>query len=1042
MSLYQTSVKKPISTALIFIGVLIFGLFSLNKLSVDFYPEIELPTVMVFTYYTGANASDIETNITRPLENSLSLVSNLKKISSTSKENISLITLEFEWGSNLDEASNNIRDALSRIERILPDGAEKPMIFKFSTNLMPVLYLSAMAEESYNGLYKILDEKVANPINRIDGVASVSISGAPQREIQINVDPKKIEAYNMSLEQIGQKVAQENINMPAGSMDIGSESYSLRINGEFMESDIIKTIVLANYNGREIRISDVAEVKDTIRKMTINERINGKPGVSIIVQKQSGSNSVKICKAILDKLPEIQKTLPADVELTVMYDTSEFITGSINSLKETVLFAGLFVMLVILFFLGRWRASLIIIITIPVSLVVSFIYLYISGNTINIISLSSLSIAIGLVVDDAIVVLENITRHIERGSSPKEAAVYATNEVWLAVIATTLTVVAVFLPLTLISGLSGIMFKQLGWSITIVIVVSLFAAISLTPMLSSIMLKDQKLFKSKTNIIYRPIEKFLDWLDDFYARLINWTVGHRWKVIITSILIFLLSLGLFPFIGTELMPTSDNGQIGISMEMPMDVGLEYTQEVVDRITVWIGQEFKDELKIINSSAGIPDENNLFGSMRTTGNNIATFTVRLKKKTERKQDMFEISDKIREHIKTYPEIVKYQVNPGGNRGGIMMGGTPTLDVKVIGYNIEETTRFSKSLIDSIRKNIPTSRDVDMDRGDFRLEYHIDFDRNKLAVYGLNTATASTYVKNRMKGLLCSMYREDGDEYNIVVRYDEPFRKSIEEIENIIIYTPQGKGVKVKELATITEAYATPNIMRENRQRVVTVSSGMYKTSLGQLAKEIQKELDKMPKPQGVDVELAGSYKDQMESFMDLGTLIIIVILLVYIVMATQFESFKMPFIIMVSIIFAISGVLVALAVTGTNLNIVGLIGVVMLVGIVVKNGIVIIDFTNLMRERGLSLRQSVVRAGKSRLRPVLMTALTTILGMLPLAISTGEGAETWRPMGITVIGGLTVSTFLTLLVIPAIYTSFETRLIKKARKNHRKLYGVK
>ncbi|MEG0602319.1 MAG: efflux RND transporter permease subunit, partial [Mucinivorans sp.] len=470
MKIYETAVKKPISTILIFVGVIVFGLFSLKTLSIDMYPEMDMPTITVMTTYQGANAADIETNISRVLEDNLNTVDNLDKISSKSSDNISMVTLEFEWGSDLDVASNDVRDVIGRVQKLLPEEAETPMIFKFSSSMIPVVMLYATANESYEALYKLLDDKVVNSLNRVNGVGAVSLMGQAEREVQINVDPRKLDAYGLSVEQLGQLIVAENRDTPAGTIDIGGQTLSIRAMGEFDDSEQLRDLVVANSGGRQVYLPEVATIVDTIKKVTLDERVNKMPAVRIIVQKQSGANSVAIAHDVLAMIPEIQKQMPPDVKIGVLVDMSQSIRDSISSLSDTIAFAFLFVVLVVLFFLGRWRATFIIILTIPISLIVAFIYLKLTDSTLNIISLSSLSIAIGMVVDDAIVVLENITKHIEHGSTPKNAAIYATNEVWLAVIATTLVVVAVFLPLTMLPGMAGIMFRELGWIVTLVTV--------------------------------------------------------------------------------------------------------------------------------------------------------------------------------------------------------------------------------------------------------------------------------------------------------------------------------------------------------------------------------------------------------------------------------------------------------------------------------------------------------------------------------------------------------------------------------------------
>ncbi len=1034
MKLYETAVRKPVSTILIFIGAIILGLFSLNKLSIDLYPEMDFPALSVMTTYAGASAADIEQNVTKILEDNLNTISNLKKITSKSQDNMSIITLEFEWGSNLDEASNDVRDVLGRMETYLPDNVDKPMIIKFNSSMIPIMYLYATAQESYNGLYKMLDEKVANPINRINGVGAVSISGSPTREVQINVDPQKLEAYNLTVEQIGQIIAQENANIPAGAIDIGTERLSLRIEGEFSESNLIKNIVVSRSGDKIIRMSDIAAVKDTIKTMTVEETINGQRGVRIVIQKQSGANSVEIAQSIRKLLPELRNTLPPDVKLEVLQDTSSHITNSINSLTETVMYAFIFVVLVVLFFLGRWRATFIIVLTIPVSLMSSFVYLLFTGGTINIISLSSLSIAIGMVVDDAIVVLENIVKHLERGARPKDAAIYATNEVWLAVIATTLTVIAVFLPLTMTSGIAGIMFKPLGWIVSITILVSTLAAITLTPMLSAKMLQFKASHTySGMGIIFKPIDKFLDKMDNGYANILTWAVRHRSLTILSAFLIFIASLGLLSVVPTEMFPTSDNGQISASVELPVGANLKETTDLAHRLEKNFMEQCP-EIRVLSISSGADDKAGFAALFGNSGVNAITFTVVMDELHARKKlgqrGMNEVADVMRSEIAKFPEIVKYSVTPGGNQGGGMSSNN--LDIKVYGYDFNAAEKVANALADSIR-TIKGTRDVRLSREQMRVEMQVDFDREKVARFGLNTVSAAMYVSNRINGLTASKFRENGEEYDIIVRYDEQFRTSVEDVENILLYNNRGQSIRLKEVAKVIERFSPPKIEHENRQRVITVTSTLSGAALGDVAKAAGKKIKELEIPDGISVAIAGSVEDQQEAFADLLTLLGLIVLLVYIVMATQFESFRMPFIIMLSVPFAFTGVFLALWMTGTPLGMIALIGAIMLVGIVVKNGIVIVDFTNLQRERGLSINQAVITAGKSRLRPVLMTTLTTILGMIPLAVGSGEGSEIWKPMGIAVVGGLTFSTLLTLLVIPAIYSVFGNRQLKKERK---------
>ena len=1032
MKIYETAVRKPISTILIFVGVIVFGLFSLNNLAVDQYPDIEIPQIAVITSYAGANAADIETNITRVLEDNLNTVENLKKMTSKSSDNFSMITLEFEYGSDLTEAANDIRDAVSRTQSLLPDDVDYPTIFKFSSSMIPVMMLAVTADESYPALNKILDDKLVNDLNRINGVGSVSVMGVPEREVQVNVDPKKIEAYGLSVEQIGSIIAAENVNIPSGTIDIGNNTFNIKADGEFKLSDEMRKVVVSNAGGRTVMLSDVAEIRDTLEKATMDERVNGQLGVRVIIQKQSGANTVDIVHEVQRRLPAIAASLPGDVDIELIYEGSQEITDAIGSLSETIMYAFIFVVLVVMIFLGRWRATFIICLTIPVSLICSFIYLYAVGSTLNIISLSSLSIAIGMVVDDAIVVLENITTHIERGSQPKEAAIYATNEVWLSVIATTLVTVAVFLPLTLVSGLSGIMFRELGWIVSIVVSVSTAAAISLTPMLSAYILHKEggEHDYKGLGIVYKPIDRALTWLDGAYARMLATVLNHRRWTLGAVLVVFCASLLLLSRVPFEFFPPADNGRIAATVRLQQNVSVEYTARIAREIDSVIRTKYPEVL-LISASAGASSGDDAFSAMQTTGSHIINYNLRLPRSGERDRSIYQISDLLRQDFDRIPEIDRYEVTPGGNQGS--MSGSSYVQVKVYGHDINQTNDVANDLKSKLSQ-IPGLRDAQLSRDDLRPEYNVVFDRDKLAYYGMNSATASQAVRNRINGLDASKYREDGDEYDIVVRYGEPFRTSIQDVENIVLYGADGQPVKLKEVATVVEEFASPSIERENRQRVIYVKASLGDgVALGTVVPQINAILDEYPLPDGMSLDLGGTVEDQGDAFGDLLTLFVLIVILVYIVMATQFESLVFPFIIMFTIPLAFTGTFLALWLTGTPLSIIALIGAIMLVGIVTKNGIVLVDYTNLLVERGSSVFDAVVAGGKSRLRPVLMTSFTTILGMLPLAIGTGAGSETWQPMGIAVIGGLTFSTILTLFIVPVLYSILVNRSQRKERE---------
>lgn len=1040
MSLYGSAVKRPIMTTLCFVAVVILGLFSLKTLPIDLYPDIETNTLMVMTTYQGASAADIEQNVTRPLENVLNAVSDLKHITSKSRENISVITLEFEYGKDIDVLTNDVRDKLDMVSSMLPDDAETPIIFKFSTDMIPIILLSVQADESMPGLYKILDDAVANPLARISGVGSVSISGAPKREIHVYVDPARLEAYNLSVEQIGSLIGAENRNIPGGSFDVGSDTYSLRVQGEFKNSEEMADIVVGSVGGRNIYLRDVARIDDSLEERTQETFNDGRRGAMIVIQKQSGANSVEISDKVLKMLPSLQKRLPSDVKLGIIVDTSDNIRNTIASLVETVLYALLFVVIVVFFFLGRWRATLIITITIPISLIASFIYLAATGNTLNIVSLSALSISIGMVVDDAIVVLENVTTHIERGSDPKQAAVHGTNEVAVSVIASTLTLIAVFFPLTLVTGMTGVLFRQLGWMVTIMMIISTVCALSLTPMLCSVLLRRQTSHSKFYNLFFTPVNRGLDAFDNGYARLLGFVVSHKALTFFVCIGIFAGSLVLMKSVGTEFFPTADDGRLRVSLELPIGSRVETAKEAVKRLSdEWL--EKYPEIKVLNYTTGTASSDNTFASLQDNGPHIISMNVSLTDPGDRERRVTEIADLMRRDLRErYPEFKKAQVSVGGMGGS--MGGQATLDYEIYGYDFAETDSTAR-LMKRMLEAIPGTADVIISRADYQPEYQVDFDREKLAMYGLNLSTAANALRNRINGQLASQFREDGEEYDIKVMYAPEHRTSIEDIENILIYNARGEGVRIRDVGRVVERFTPPTIERKDRERIVTVSAVVQDVPMSQIVEAAAIEMEKLEIPQGVSIQLAGSYEDQQDSFSDLLTLAVLIIILVYIVMAAQFESYTYPAIIMTSLLFAFSGVFIILWITGHTLNVMSMIGAIMLIGIVVKNGIVLIDYISLNRERGMGIRRAVIDGGRSRLRPVVMTTLTTILGMVPMAVGSGQGSEMWRPMGTAVIGGLTFSTILTLLFVPMLYCVFAHRGIKRQRRLHaRKLLANK
>lgn len=1013
MSIYKSAVNKPVTTLMVFAAVMVAGLYALYHLPIDQFPEIEPPFVTVMTTYSGANASEIETNITELLEDAFNSVQGIKEIYSTSSDNISVISMEFEWGANLDEAVNDVRSAIDMYYDFLPDGTSRPSIFKLSTNMMPVLMYTVTANESYNGLNKILEEQVVNPLKRIDGIGSINVTGAPKRYVYVDVDAKKMDAAGLSLEQVTNAIAVNNMNLPAGNVKMGRETYQLRVEGEFEFSEEIRNLVVGVFNNAPVFIRDIAQVNDTVKDLSLEERSNGSQAARLSITRQSGANSVEVCKKVKKQLDQLEKNLPTDVKTHLIFDTSKFISSSISNLASALFFALLFVVVVVLFFVGRFRATLIIALTIPISLVVAAIFLFATGSSLNIISMSSLSIAIGMVVDDAIVVLENITKHIRRGSNPREASIYATNEVWVSVIVTTLVIVAVFMPLTMLGGMTGIMFKELGWIVTITVCTSTVAAISLTPMLSSRLLKSRE--DEKPRWYDRTIGKMLDRMDEAYENLLRKALRHKVLILVSSLAIFVLSLGLFRFIGTEFLPSADQSRLSASIELQTGTRVEKTLETTSAIEQYI-MENCPEVTLLSSSTGSLDEAGFAAMFSNSGSHLINLNIRLKEINQRKRSDTEIAEQIRSYLGTLPEVINYTVVAGGTGMG---GGNSTVDVEIMGYDFDKTNALAQE-VKALCQNLDGARDISISRKDDKAELQVVLDKEKMALHGLNSATVSNFIRNRVYGATAGYFREGGEEYDIVVRLEEEYRNSISDLEQLSIPTAMGTLIKLGEIGEIKEFWSPPSIDRQRRERIVKVSVTPVGVSLGEMAASVQTLVNGMEIPQGVMVNIGGDYEEQQESFADLGLLFLAVIVLVYLVMASQFESYSRPFVIMFSVPFAITGATLALWITGTDLSMIAALGLVLLVGIVVKNGIVLVDFINLMRDRGLELNEAIAVAGKSRLKPVLMTATTTILGMFPMALGIGEGSEIWSPMGITIIGGMLVSTAITMVLIPVMY----------------------
>jgi HAE1 family hydrophobic/amphiphilic exporter-1 len=1057
MSLPEFGVRRPVTNLMIFSGIIVIALYSVMNLGVDLMPEIEPPAITVLSVYPGANPEDVETKVTEPLENQLATTPGLDKIYARCLEGLSLITLKFNWGTNLDEASNDIRDRIDRAKKFLPDipdEMDNPFIFKFNTAMIPILFIGFSADRSYPDLYDIVDKRIVDELKQIPGVGTVQLQGGLQRQINIWIDRRRLEAYGFSILDIEEILKKENFTQPAGSVKYGLTDYLVRVPGEFATPSEINGVILGQRKGNLIYLKGVARVEDSFKEVTSAVRVNRDPGLMMIIQKQIGSNSVQVAERVKRRLSSLTGNLPADVRMTVIMDTSGDIINSLDSLKRTVWQGGIFVLIGVWFFLRRFIPSLIIALTIPFSLLIAFIYLFLTGRTINIVSLSSLTIAIGMVVDNAIVVVDNISRHIERGRRPREAAIFGTSEMFLSVAASTATTVVVFLPMLFISGIVGIWFGELAITITVTLIASLFTAVTFSPMLCSKLMKAMERKPGGTapspehrapraNLFrhfYDVSERWFTAWESGYARALAWCLSRRKVALAGFTGFFLFSICLIPFIGYEFAPEDDQGDIRATMQLPLGTRIEETEKMGRRVE-GIFYRHAPELRSIYVRSGLSsDIGAVFGD--ASGSHVITVGVKCVPKTERKRPIQEIAQAVRAEVEKIPGIVKTNFTIGNPIGRAISGtGGKEIQVEVIGHSFAETGAVAEQ-IKAVMEKVPGAVDISISRELNRPELRIEVNREKASALGLNMRTIADTIKTYIEGSSATRYRESGDTYDIYVRLDEASRSKREDVESLIVVSPfTGKQIKLGNIARIYETVGPMEIERKNRERVVRIECNTFKRSTGKVSDDIRAGMRKIALPAGVSVNFGGQAEEQSEAFLNLTYLLILGTLLVYMVMAAQFESLLDPFVIMFAIPFTFTGAILAFVLTGTTLNVMSFLALVMLMGIVVNNAIVLISYIIILRARGCTMLDAVTQAGRDRLRPVLMTTVTTLAGLLPLAFSRGEGSETWQPLGITMIGGLTVSTMVTMLFVPTLYAVFEAHLKKRDEKKKMRICPI-
>ncbi|RZB37487.1 MAG: hypothetical protein SRB2_01031 [Desulfobacteraceae bacterium Eth-SRB2] len=1015
MKLPEIAVRRPVTTIMVFAALVMIGAVAFFKVNLDLLPDIEPPAVSVITAYPGASAVDVESEVTKYLEDHLSTTPDLDRLESKSKDNISIVNCIFDWGTDLDVAVNDIREKIDLSKPDIADGAKEPFIFKFSSSMVPVLVMTVTAKESSPDLYRIVDKLIADPLKRIPGVGAIVYVGGQERQINVHFEREALEAYHISIQQIRGVLAAENLNLPAGTVKVGRKELQIRVAGRFRNAREIAGIVIGSHNDALVRLRNVADVSDAFEEPQEWAWSGDLPAIAVIIQKQSGANTVNVINRIKKELKTLKNSLPADIEVHTIIDNSYHINNMIKNLAEAAIVGGILVVIVCFLFLRRYRSSLIVTMSIPLSIIASFIGLYFMGYTFNVISLMSLAIAMGMVVDDAIVVLENVIRHIDGGEDPKTAAVTGASEVALAVAASALSIVAVFVPLLFVKGIAGILFGQLAFIMIVVILTSYLVSITLTPMACSRLIRP--LSKRKTNKLFEWSERIFNNIEAAYSRIIERGLKHRVISLGLICLVFFGSLTLIPVVGTEFFPEVDSGEVEVVLEMAEGTRDEITARTTEQMLSAVNAV--SEMEASYAIAGQTKKGFLTALGFDEGTNIGRIGGRLIDKEERSRSAKVIAATLRDRVMELPGVSKFSASAVSSIQKAFLGGGQAISIEVLGHDIEKTDRIAEQ-IRLITKSVPGSVDISVSRKQPRPEIRVRLDRDKAASLGLNVAIVADALRTNYYGFDDTKFREAGDDFDIELRLKKDERQSILQIGETPLTTMRGQIVKLRNVATIEEMFGPVEIARKNRIRITRVQAGVQGRVLGDVVRDIREKMSTLDLPPGVSIEWGGEVEEQRKAFNDMMLLLILGIILVYMVMAGQFEDFTDPFIIMFSVPFAFVGVIWAFVLTGTALNVITFIGIIMLMGIVVKNAIVFVDYTKQLSGRGMNLHDAVVTGGKTRLRPVLMTSLTTIFGMIPLALSRGEGSEIWNALGITVIGGLLISGIVTLILVPIVY----------------------
>ena len=1038
MNLAKFALRNPITVLMAVLGSLILGIISFSKMPVDMFPDITFPSITVATFYPGANPQDMERMVTYPVEKAVSTVNGVKYVSSISRQGASLVTIYFNWGTNLDSAQSDVLQAVNLIHGDLPKDVQYPIIRKFDVSQMSVIYLALMGGGLDEGqLYDLAYNVVEPEIEHVRNVASARVNGGKVREIQVHFDRQRLQAFNLSPEAVIQAVQQANLILPSGDIKAGPFDYRLFTETQFSLVKPIENIIVSNVRNRPVYIRDIGEVRDDYQDQTNIIRVNGQPAVALAVQKTSGTNTIEVVDDVRKVFPKVQKMLPPGVVMLELFDQSVYIRNSITNLQhEAAMGAGLAV-LVILVFLRNLRSTLIVSLSIPISVVCAFVLLYFGGLSLNVFTLGGLALGVGRLVDDAIVVLENIFRHRNAGESPYDAAVKGSGEVGLAVLASTITTIIVFLPVAFITGIAKLLFTPLALTVAFSLIASYFVSLTVIPVLSAKYLHPEadEVLPASPSWLDRLKWRFKGWfeqIDGGYQSVLSWALSHRKIVVLIVTAAFLGSLPLYLFIGTEFFPSMDESQFRFIVQLPVGTRLEESVQVAARMEKIVQETIGKETNAIQVNFGQPTGTVSAIWSQNTGPHMGWIRARLVPPEERALSSDALMEKLRPRLQQeFPGVRIFFSSGGIVRMLISFGNENPIDVEILGYDLKISEKLAEEVAAIVRAT-PGAKDVRVSREPDYPQQNIVIDRERAALLGLSVGQVARAVQTFINGYDASIFSDPltGNQYEINVRARESDRTSLADLGQIFVFNPQGRPISLDNIASISAGAGPIQIERKYQQRIIHVTANTFGRDLGSVAADIQAKLDKLQLPPNFKINLSGTVESQQESFIALLGAFILAVILVYMVLASQFKSLLDPFIIMFSVPLGLIGVLWALFLTETNLSVTSFMGVIMMAGIVVSNGILLVDYTNRLRGRGMELQEAVILGGRTRLRPILMTTLCTILGLIPMAIGLGEGSESNAPMAIAVIGGLSISTVLTLIFIPTLYTIFETRFKRK------------